>query len=144
MCLEKELANVFMISTMIKLTSDVTFKTLNQRWKNIENANWIDVSPQRVEITLSNSSTIIDHNEKDAGMYVLPKSIASIKGKRLKHNEEINLVPYACSKKTSICFFKRFPTAVQFDKIHIRYLFRYGQFNVESMLKQCWYHMSYN
>ena len=54
----------------------------------------------------------IDHNEKDGGMYILPKCIASIKSKWLNkddtkssddekfyHNEEIIPLPYVCPSK---------------------------------------------
>ena len=73
-------------------------------------------------------------------MYILPECIASIKIKWLNkddtkspndekfyHNEEINLLPYACPSKTSIRFFKRFPTASLSGKVYIHNLCRYGQ-----------------
>ncbi len=37
-------------------------------------------------------------------------------------------------QKTSIRFFKRFPTAKHFGKMYIRHLFCYGQFDAQYML----------
>ena len=90
--------------------------------------------------TNATNENLIDHNEKDGGMYILPECIASIKtqclnkddtkspnDEKFHHNEEINLLPYACLQKTSIPFFKRFPTAKYSGKMYIRHLFRHGQ-----------------
>ncbi len=96
--------------------------------------------PLPFTFTNTTNENLIDHNEKDGGMYILPEFIASIKtqcldkddtkspdDEKFHHNEEINLLPYACLQKTSIPFCKRFPTAKYSGKMYIRHLFRHGQ-----------------
>ncbi len=93
--------------------------------------------------TLDSRDNPIDHNEKDGCMYILPECIASIKTNQLnkddtkslnnekfQYNEEINILFMPVLQKTSIRFFKRFPTAMHSDKMCILHLFGYSQWSI--------------